>query len=123
MPIKSVKMKISKNKKMPFFLMSQGSFNQKIRFLCQKMCSVARLRTDRHTDTLSAPFQGFRSFSFNLSSRIGPIYNSFECFFEEKKIRDENSIQSVYLFHFVVTFTAGLVKKVLSLARNIQGIP
>jgi len=30
--------------------MSQGSLNPKIRFLGQKMCSVARLQTDRHTD-------------------------------------------------------------------------
>ena len=29
--------------------MSQGSFNPKIRFLGQKMCSVARLKTDKHT--------------------------------------------------------------------------
>ena len=45
MPIKSVKMK------MHFFLISQGSLNPKIRFLGQKVCSVARLRTDRQTDT------------------------------------------------------------------------
>ena len=44
-------MKISKNKKMRFFLMSQGSLNPKIRFLCQKICSVARVRTDTHTHT------------------------------------------------------------------------
>ena len=43
-------MKISKNKKLRFFVMSQGSFYPKIRFLGQKMCSVARLQTDRHTD-------------------------------------------------------------------------
>ena len=148
MPIKSVKMKISKNKKIRFFLMSQGSLSPKIRFLGQKVCSVARVQrdtrthrqTDRHTDrvttegTLSGfhdfflqpiikdrpkmhfflmfqgsfnspkdrflgqkvcpvaseqtdtqththtrkwiqrtPFQGFRNFSFNLSSRIDPI--------------------------------------------------
>ena len=51
MPIKSVKMKISKNKKMRFFLMSQGSLNLKIRSLGQKVCLVARVRTDRQTDT------------------------------------------------------------------------
>ena len=50
MPIKSVKIKISKNKKMRFFLMSQGSFNPKIRFLGQKVCPVARRQTDRQTD-------------------------------------------------------------------------
>ena len=50
MPIKSVKMKISKNKKMRFFLMSQGSLNPKIRFLAQKLWSVARVQTHTHTD-------------------------------------------------------------------------
>ena len=49
MPIKSVKMKISKNKKMRFFLMSQGSLDPKITFLCQKVCSVARVQTDTQT--------------------------------------------------------------------------
>ena len=44
-------MKISKNKKMRFFLMSQGSFNPKIRFLGQKVCPVARGQTDGQTDT------------------------------------------------------------------------
>ena len=52
MPIKSVKMKISKNKKMHFFLMSQGSFDPKIRFLGQKVCPVACSHTDnRQTNT------------------------------------------------------------------------
>ena len=50
MPIKSVKMKISKNKKMRFFLMSQGSLNPKIRLLSQKVCPVSCLHTDTHTD-------------------------------------------------------------------------
>ena len=44
-------MKISKNKKMRFFLMSQGSLYPKIRFLAQKLWSVARVQRDRHTDT------------------------------------------------------------------------
>ena len=35
---------------MRFFLMLQGSFSPKIRFLGQKVCSVARGRTDRQTD-------------------------------------------------------------------------
>ena len=71
MLIRSVTMTISKNQKMRFFLMSHGSFNPKIKFLCQKVCSVACVQTDRQTDTqtrnwlLCAPFQGFRSFSFN----------------------------------------------------------
>ena len=51
MPIKSVKMKISKNKKMSFFLMPQGSLDPKIRFIGQKVCSVARVQTHKHTDT------------------------------------------------------------------------
>ena len=51
MPIKSVKMKISKNKKMRFYLMSQGSLDPKIRFLGQKVCSVARMQTDTQVNT------------------------------------------------------------------------
>ena len=51
MPIKSVKMKISKNKKMRFFLMSQESLDPKIWFIGPKVSSVARVQTDRHTDT------------------------------------------------------------------------
>ena len=43
-------MKISKNKKMCFFLISQGSLNPKIRFLGQKVWHVARSQTDRQTD-------------------------------------------------------------------------
>ena len=64
MPIKSVKMKISKNKKMRFFLMSQGSLDPKIRFIGQKVCSVAREQTDKrththtHTDTHESEYRG-----------------------------------------------------------------
>ena len=65
MPIKSVKMKISKNKKMRIFLMSQGSLNQKIRFLGQRMCLVARVQRNRHTDTkvtTEGTLSGFQEF-------------------------------------------------------------
>ena len=58
MPIKSVKMKISKNKKMRFFLMSQGSFDPKIRFIGQKVCSVARVQTDRHSYRHESEYRG-----------------------------------------------------------------
>ena len=44
-------MKISKNKKMRFFLMSQGSLDPKNRFIGQKVCYVARVQTQRQTDT------------------------------------------------------------------------
>jgi len=79
MTIKSLKMKITKNKKMRFFLMSQGSFDQKICFLGLKMCSVARGQTDRQThtkvkteDTLS----GFQEFSLQpiIKDRSNLIY-------------------------------------------------
>ena len=58
--------------------MSQGSLNPKIRFLGQKLCPVARGQTDRQTDTHESDYRGhpFRVsgvYSFNLSSRIGPI--------------------------------------------------
>ena len=35
---------------MPFVLMFQGPLKQKIRFLAQKMCPVARGQTHKHTD-------------------------------------------------------------------------
>ena len=49
MSIKSVKIIISKNKIMHFFLMSQELFNPKIRFLGQKVGSIACMHTDRLT--------------------------------------------------------------------------
>ena len=72
MPIKSVKMKISKNKKMRFFLMSQGSLNPKIRFLGQKMCSAARGRTHRQTETHESENRGH---PFRVSGIFPSTYN------------------------------------------------
>ena len=51
MPIKSVKNENFEKQKIRFFLMSQGSLDPKIWFLGQKVCSVARVQTDNHTDT------------------------------------------------------------------------
>ena len=43
--------------------MSQGSLNPKIRFLGQKMCSVARLQTDTHTKVATVgTLSGFQEF-------------------------------------------------------------
>ena len=50
--------------------MSQGSLNQKIRFLGQMVCPVSCLRMDRQTDRQN----DYCGFSFNLSSRIGPKF-------------------------------------------------
>ena len=52
-------MKISENKTMRFFLMSQGSFNPKIIFLGQKVCSVPQLNTDTHATTVGT-LSGFQ---------------------------------------------------------------
>ena len=65
--------------KMRFFLMSEGSFSPKIRFLGLKVCSVARGQRDRQTDMkvktgdILSRFQEFLNFSFNLLSRSGSI--------------------------------------------------
>jgi len=80
MPIKSVKMKISKNKKMRFFLMSQGSLDPKIRFIGQKVCSVARVQTDRQTDT---------------KVNTGDTLSGFQEFFLQPIIKDRSNIPIV----------------------------
>ena len=69
MPIKSVKMKMLKNKQMRFVLISQGWLNPKIRFLSQKLCPAARVQThtQRQTDTkvnTEDTLSGFQEFSF-----------------------------------------------------------
>ena len=63
-----------------FFFLTQ--FTLKIRFLGQKVCSIANRQTHglTHTDTevnthRRTPFQVLRKFSLNLSSRIGPIFS------------------------------------------------
>ena len=61
--------------------MSQGSFNPKIRFLCQKVCSVARVQTDtqihRHTDT---------------KMKTEDTLSGFEEFFLQPIIKDRSNI-------------------------------
>ena len=75
MPIKSVKMKISKNKKMRFFLMSQGSFNPKIRFLDQKVCPVARPQTHRHTHRQTDTQSDYWGHPFRVSGFFPSTYH------------------------------------------------
>ena len=90
MPIKSEKMKISKNKKMRFFLMSQGSFNPKIRFLVEKVCPVACLQTDRQTDrqthrvTTEGTLSGFQDFFLEpiIKDQPNKRTNSSKCLAE-----------------------------------------
>ena len=67
--LKGPKIKISKNKKLRFFLMSQGVLCQKIRFLGQKLWPLAGEQT--HTQTHRGfnywvPYQGFSISSFCL---------------------------------------------------------
>ena len=76
MSIKSVKMKISKNKKMRFFLMSQGSLDPKIRFIGQKVFSVTRVQTDGHTDTQTDRHESeYRGHPFRVSGNVPSTYH------------------------------------------------
>ena len=77
-------MKISKNKKMSFFIISHGSLNPKVRFLGQKVCAVARGHTDTQThskvttvDTLS----GFQDFSLQPIIKDRPNINNPSIFY------------------------------------------
>ena len=51
-------MKISKNKIMRFFLMSQESLNPRIRFLGKKKPVTSSSRTDGDTDTHESDYRG-----------------------------------------------------------------
>ena len=51
-------MKISKNKKMRFFLIFQGSLNPKIRFLAQKLRYPARVQRHRQTHRHDSDYCG-----------------------------------------------------------------
>ena len=66
-------MEISNNNK-KFFLIAQGSFNPKIRFLGQKVCPAARERTNRQTrnSLLWGPFQGLRIFFLQSITKDRP---------------------------------------------------
>ena len=53
-----------------FFLISQGSLNPKIRFLAQKLWSVARLQTETQTDIHESEYWGHpSSMNSNMSFR------------------------------------------------------
>ena len=57
--------------------MSQGSFNPKIRFLGQKVCSVAWLQTDRQTHTkvtTEGTLSGFQEFFLQPLIKDRPNY-------------------------------------------------
>ena len=69
--------------KMLFLLISKGSLHPKIRFLGLKVCSVARVQTDRHTDTQESEYRGH---PFRGSGFFSSIYY-------------EGSVQQTTYFH------------------------
>ena len=80
MTLKMSFFKILKNKKMHFFLMSQGPFSLKIRFLGQKVSSVARRQTDtkvKHkNDPKNVIFQNFEKQKNAFLSHVPRILQS-----------------------------------------------
>ena len=68
--------------------MSQGSFSPKIRFLGQKVCSVARTQTDRQTDTkvktedILSEVQEFSNFS-SICPKVWQMVQEEELYFEK----------------------------------------
>ena len=67
--------------------MSQGSLDPKIRFLGQKVCSVARVQTHRQTDTQT-----------DTKVNTEDTLSGFQEFFLQPIIKDRsNIIECVYL--------------------------
>ena len=62
--------------------MSQGSLDLKITFLCQKVCSVARVQTDRHTDTQT-----------DTKVNTEDTLSGFQEFFLQSIIKDRSNLQ------------------------------
>ena len=65
--LKGPKIKISKNKKMRFVLMSQGAFKPKIRFLGQKLWPVGARQTDRDSKDRGSYIHSFSQFFLHQS--------------------------------------------------------
>ena len=85
---KSVKVKISQNKKVGFFLMFQGLFNPKIRFQGQKVCPIARPQTDTQTHrqthtkvTTEGTLSGFQEFFLQPIIKDRPNISFSHCAF------------------------------------------
>ena len=90
-------MKISKNKKMCFFLISQGSLNPKIRFLAQNLWSVARVHTDTHESEYRGP--PFRvSGIFPSTYHQGPVQKSWN---QSCRLTKQNTVYMNYVYRHV----------------------
>ena len=95
-------MKISKNKKMRFFLMSQGSLNQKIRFLDQKVCPVDRSQQDTQTEPLTVTLSGFQDFFLQAIIKDWPnrallVQDCLNCFTVTTQKNIDHSMDRSYL--------------------------
>ena len=85
--------------------MSQGSFNPKIRFLGQKMCSAARLQTDTQTDT-----QTHRQTHTKVTTE-GAL-SGFQEFFLQPIIKDRPNIYIKYIYICMLsTYSVPIFKK------------
>ena len=73
---------------MRFFLMSQGSLDPKIRFLDQKVCSVARKQTHTYTHTHEREYRGH-------PVRVSGIFPSFL----QPTIKDRSNNTSILVPH------------------------
>ena len=61
---------------MPVSLISQGTLNPKIKFLGQKICSIARGQTDRHTGTQSQRHESeYRGHPFRVLGILNSTYH------------------------------------------------
>ena len=106
MPIKSIKMKISRKKEV-FLFHVKRSLNSIIKFLGQKVCPVARPQTHRQSDYLGHPFRvsGFFPPIYLIKDRHY-IYRSVSCESNSSATKEQlvsSSPIAKYIMHLVYT--------------------
>ena len=82
---------------MGVFLIFQGFFNPKIRFLCQKVCSVARGQTDIQTDRHERENRGH-------PFRVSGLFSNFPSIYHQRAVQYKAKTQAMPFLNSFTSF-------------------